>query len=150
MHVWKLKICLKRRITVLVLAGMELIFFLAAHIVLCFVFLTKTQLLTHQGFSYCWTVLTQHQGHLCFSNCMTCKEFGRAQEVGRGHRLYRWPQMTKEISHTYKVMLSNKISGKVGEMFMAIIFVFLSNFYKWWALLSCKWLDICLPMGSNE
>lgn len=37
-------------------------FLLAAHMVLCFRFVTKTVLLTHQWFRYCWAVLTQCQG----------------------------------------------------------------------------------------
>ena len=42
---------------VLGLAVMELIFFIASHMVLCFGFVTKTALLTHRCFSYCSTVL---------------------------------------------------------------------------------------------
>jgi len=37
----------------LVLAGIELIFFMVAHMVLCFGFVTKTVFITHQCFSYC-------------------------------------------------------------------------------------------------
>lgn len=33
---------------------MELIFFMAACLLLCFRFMTKTVSTTHQGFSYCW------------------------------------------------------------------------------------------------
>lgn len=35
------------------LGAMELIFFIASHMVLCFGFVTKTALLTHRWFSYC-------------------------------------------------------------------------------------------------
>lgn len=44
---------------------MELIFFIAAHMVLCLRFVTKTVLITHQCFGSCWTVLAQCQGFLC-------------------------------------------------------------------------------------
>ena len=49
---------------VLGLAGMELIFFIEACMVLRFRFVTRTVLITHQCFSYCWTVLEPHQGLL--------------------------------------------------------------------------------------
>jgi len=38
---------------VLVLAGIELIFFVVAGIVLCFGFRMRIMLITHWGFSYC-------------------------------------------------------------------------------------------------
>lgn len=42
---------------------MEVIFFVAAFIVWCFRFVTKTVLMiTQKCFSYCWTVLAQNQG----------------------------------------------------------------------------------------
>ena len=44
---------------------MELIFFTAPHVVLCFRFVTETMLITH-CFSYCWGVFAQHQGLLLF------------------------------------------------------------------------------------
>lgn len=49
------------------LVGMELTFFTAAHMVVGFRFVTKTALVTHQRFSYCWTVLAQYQGFLFLS-----------------------------------------------------------------------------------
>ena len=42
------------------MAGMELIFFLAAQTVLCFRFVTSSVLIAHQCSSSCWTVLTEH------------------------------------------------------------------------------------------
>lgn len=51
------------------LAGSKLIFFLVASRVLCFV--TKESASNTLMFSYHWTVLTQSQGHLCFS-CGFC------------------------------------------------------------------------------
>jgi len=46
------------------LAGMELTFFIAAHIVLRFGFVAKTVLITHQCFSFCRVALEQSQGFL--------------------------------------------------------------------------------------
>jgi len=46
------------------MAGMKLIFFIEAHMVLCFGFRTTTVLIIHQWFCYCWTVLAQ-----CQSSC---------------------------------------------------------------------------------
>lgn len=45
---------------IVVWAGTELIFFIVAHTVLCFEFVTETPLMTQGCFSYCWKVLTQH------------------------------------------------------------------------------------------
>lgn len=43
---------------------MKLTFFTAPHMALCFVFVTKAVLITHQSFGCCWAVLAQHQGCL--------------------------------------------------------------------------------------
>lgn len=43
----------KREKSLLDLTGRELIFFIAAHVVLCFILVTKTVLTTHRCFSYC-------------------------------------------------------------------------------------------------
>jgi len=43
-------------LSVLVLAGIELIFFLVACVVVCFGFVMKIVLITHQCFSYCWAI----------------------------------------------------------------------------------------------
>ena len=60
---WYVCIC----ISVPGLAGIELIFFIAAHLWLCFGSMTKTVLITQGCFSYCWAVLTQHQVFCFFS-----------------------------------------------------------------------------------
>lgn len=44
----------------------ELIFFTAAHKVPCVRFVTRTVLIVHWCFRYCWKVLTQCQGLLCW------------------------------------------------------------------------------------
>lgn len=62
-----------KRHVVLVLAGMGLIFFIAAHMELCFGFVTTTVLFTHWCFTYSSAVVAQHHGILCFSCCLTSK-----------------------------------------------------------------------------
>jgi len=56
---WENTSCLH---TVLVLGGLQLIFFIAASMRLCFGFLLKTVLIVQGCFRYCWAVLTQSQG----------------------------------------------------------------------------------------
>jgi len=53
-------------ICVLGVAEMELIFPIAALIVLCFVMVLWKALITHHCFGYCWVVLAQHKD--CLSN----------------------------------------------------------------------------------
>jgi len=50
------------------LDGMEFIFFIA-YGAFYFKFMIITALIIYQCLSYCWTVLIQHQGLLCFSLC---------------------------------------------------------------------------------
>lgn len=56
--------------------------FTAAHIVLCFGFVTKTVLVTHRCFSYCQIVIAQHQGLLCFSLCTPGSRLGVHKKCG--------------------------------------------------------------------
>ena len=49
---------------VLGLPGMELTFFLAACVVLCFALVATAVLVAHQGFGYCWAALVQRRGFL--------------------------------------------------------------------------------------
>lgn len=43
-----------------------------------------------------------------------------------------------------------KEEGRGVLMFGVMAFVFPMNYYVWWALLSWKWMNICLQMGSSE
>jgi len=56
---------------VLVLAGIELIFFIVASMGLCFGFVLKTVLITEGCVSSCWAVLTQSQAPFGSSPCPT-------------------------------------------------------------------------------
>ena len=110
-------------------------------------------LITQGCFSYCWAVLTQSQGLFCSSHHPTSEEAGGAQEVWRGHSRDSWPQLTKGIFHTIwhhaqHIKLGEE-EGRGGRS-------------EWWrlssqvtvthdgALLSWRWLNACLPMGSGE
>jgi len=69
----------------LVLAGIQLFFFIVVSAELCFGFVLKTVLIVQGCFSYYWAVLTQSQGLFCPPHGPTSKWAGGAQEVGRGH-----------------------------------------------------------------
>ena len=49
-------------IPVLGMHGVALTFITAVHMALCFAFVAKKLLITHQCFGYCWIMLPQHQG----------------------------------------------------------------------------------------
>lgn len=77
------------------------IFFIGAHMVLCSGFVIKTVSITHQYFSYCWTVLAQQQDLLCFplyfpTPCQASRLKGR-QKIVRSHWQDSWPKLTKGI-----------------------------------------------------
>lgn len=74
-----------------------IIFFILAHMVLCFESAIKTVLITY-CFSCCWTGLTQPQG--IFFSQPASKEAGGEPEAGRGQGHDRWPRLTTGISHT--------------------------------------------------
>ena len=100
-------------IVVLVLAGMELIFFTAAHTVVCFGFMTKTVLMTHLRFSHCWAVLTQPPGPFCFSHCPT--SLGLHKNLGDDTTRTADPNRPKSYSTSHGVMFSNKTVEKKEE-----------------------------------
>lgn len=51
-------------------------------------------------FSYCWAVLAQCQGLLCFSGCPNRELARGVQGVGKGHSWDSWPQLTTSIFQT--------------------------------------------------
>jgi len=69
----------------LVLAQVELIFFIVASVRLCFGFVLNAVLIIQGCFHYCRAVLTQSQGLFCFSPRPISEEAGGAWEAGRGH-----------------------------------------------------------------
>jgi len=70
---------------VLVLAGVELIFFIVAIMGLCFGFVLETVLVIQGCFSYCRAGLTQSQGRFCYSAHPTGERAEGAQGAERGH-----------------------------------------------------------------
>lgn len=90
----------------MVLAGIELIFFLETCMMLCSGCMMKTTLIAHQCFSCCRAVLAQNPGPFCFSHC---------QQGAEGHRELRgdaastadlnWP---KGWPTPHGIVLSNK------------------------------------------
>ena len=122
--------------SVLVLAGIELIFFIVASMGMCFAFVLRTVLIAQGCFSYCWAVLTQSQGLCCSSPHPASEEAGGAQGVGRGHSRDSWPQLTKGIFHTIwhhaqHIKLEEEEGGR--GTFGAMAFVIPSNHYVWWS-----------------
>lgn len=89
-------------------AGMELILFKAACMVLCFGFVTKTALVTHQCFGYCPAVPAQHQHFLLFPYSAAQQRHQGGQEAGWGHSQDRWPKQSTGMLHTDHLLLSNR------------------------------------------
>ena len=118
---------------------------------LCSGFVLKTVLLTQGYFSDCWSALTQSQGLFCFS---PHQQIGQsAQEPGEGTRLGSWPQLTKGIFHaTWRHAQHIKL-GEGGNGGERLKWQHLSSQVTIMcdgALLSWRWLNSCLPMGSGE
>ena len=127
----------------------ELIFFIVATMGLCFGFVTKTVLVTQGYFNYCWTVLAQHQGLLCFSPHPTSKQAGDAQEAARGHSQLT-PTDQRDTPRRMASCWAISTMGKKeeGEMFGAMASVFPSNCDTWW---SPAFLEMAeqLPAGGK-
>lgn len=105
-------------------------------------------LITHQFFSCCQAVLTQHQGLLCFSLCPHSMWNRDGQEAGRGRSWDSWTELTtKDIPYcmTYSVIkpecslcevaISQRVSGHWSHLssfpfffsfFFSFLFFFLS------------------------
>lgn len=94
-----------QREAVLGLVGMELIIFMAAHMVLCFGFVYKTVQKTHQCTGPRWA---QCQDLLCFSLCTHSEKAESGQEVGREHSQDCWPHLTMEYSIKYRLRKKKK------------------------------------------
>lgn len=113
---------------------------------LCFAFVVKTTLITHQSFGCCWAALAQHRGFLS-PLFLISKQVGLqvGEKLGRDTArtaVSNWP---KGYSRLYDVMFTDKSSRK-GEMFKAMTFFFPSDHYTCWdpafhevATLACHW-----------
>lgn len=107
---------------ILGLTGIALIFFMAACIVLCFGFVTKTVLIANQCFCCCWEVLAEHWSFsflLCSANeeveAEAVQEARRGTATAAGYR--------SEI----------KAWEKKGCRDVTVVVFFLwSYYYTWW------------------
>ena len=90
----------------MVLAGIELIFFLEACMMLCSGFVMKTTLIVHQCFSCCRAVLAQSPGPFCFSHCQRGAEEHR--EMRGDTASTRDLNRPKGCPTAHGIMLSNK------------------------------------------
>lgn len=79
---------------VLVLVGIELIFFLLSGMALCFRFMMRIMLIAHQRSSCCTAVLIQSQA----SHVAPKQRTGGAAGAGRGHNQDSWPRLSKGMS----------------------------------------------------
>lgn len=95
------------------LAGMELIFFVAAGVMLCFTMVTKTELTAHRCFCCCWMVLAPHQGLLCSSLCPPENRWGAHKRLGGDTARQMRPNNHRDIPPD--VMLSKK-KGKERDL----------------------------------
>ena len=103
------------RVAVLVLAGIELNYFIVVCMGLCFGFVLKTVLIMQWCFSYCWALLTQHWGLFCSSHC-PAREYARVhRKLGGDTAGTADPNWPKGYPIPYDIMLSNKTRGEVGE-----------------------------------
>lgn len=100
--------------SVLVLEGIELMFFMVAGTVLCFGFSIRIKLLTRWCFSSCRAVLTQSWGIFSFRTVLTVRSQGctRRWEGTQTEQLAQTGQ--KVHSMLYGIMPSNK-SGRFGQ-----------------------------------
>lgn len=96
-------------IPILGLAGMELVFFIAAPVVLCFGFVTKEMLIKYQCFSYCWIQLVTASKSCLFFTLPPGNRagLGVGRMLGEDAARTAEPPWPKGYSSSH-VMLSNK------------------------------------------
>lgn len=130
--------------TVSILVGIQLIFFVEAHTMLCVGFLMKMMVITH----WCFQLL-QSSAYTESRNSQLLTLPCQLGEVAAGTADPNWQRdiPTKWCrGQQYKL---SKEGGSVG-MIRAMAFVFPRNPYMWGGLLSWGWLNTCLPVGSSK
>ena len=126
----------KRKKVVLVLAWIELIFFIVASMRLCFGFVLETVLIIQGCFRYCWAVLTQSRPFLLLTP--------PHQRVGWGcTRSWEGTQLgrltpTDQRDIPYHMMSCSAYKAgrrrrKGGDTFGVMAFVLPSNCQAWWS-----------------
>ena len=108
--------------TVLVLAGIKLIFFVVASIRLFFEFVQKPVLIIQGCVWYCWAVLTQSQGLFCLSHHPPASRLRVHKKLGGDTARTAEPNWPKGYSTPYDVMLSIYSWQKKKEGVMAFVF----------------------------
>lgn len=73
------------KLSVLVLAGVKLVFFTVAGMRLCFGLVLETVLIIQRCFPYCRAGFMQSQSLFCLSPYPSNEQAGCAQVAGRGH-----------------------------------------------------------------
>lgn len=97
---------------------MELIFFQAARVMLCFEFLAKPVLVTHQCFGYSWTVLHSIRFSVARSACLGSR-VGAVKSWGGDIAETADPNWPKRYSAPYQIILSSKNCGVVSKAAVA-------------------------------
>jgi len=116
---------------VLVLAGIKLIFFIVACMVLCFSVVTETAMVTHPWFSYCSAVFAQRQG-LSAPHTTYQRVGWECTRTWEGTQLRQLtPANQRSIPYHITSCSTIKAEGRrrKGGMFRVMAFVFLSNHY---------------------
>lgn len=119
---------------------MELIFFIAAYMVLWFRFVTETINVTHQCFSCSWTACIASRSFLLLMLLLQWIDLACARDQ-EGAQPDRWPELTKDILCHIMGILRNKMEGRgfreVGHL------LFGSWLGIWWAglCISCFLFD---------
>jgi len=96
----------------------------------------RRTLIIKRCFSYCWAVLTQTQGLLCFSHHLTSEQTGHGKEFERGQSWDSWPQLTKGIFHAIWQqvhLIKQEEEGRRGWSFRVIEFCSPGNHYTQWS-----------------
>ena len=133
---------------VLILAGIELIFFIVASRGLCFGFVLKTVLITQRCFHHCWA-----KAFSASHPTPPARRLGVHKKLGRDTAGTADPTWPKGYSIPYGSCSVYKAGGrrrKGGGIFGVMVFIFPSNLMCDGAPLSWRWLNTCLPMGSRE
>lgn len=131
---------------------MELVFIRAVWVVLCFVFVAATVLITHQCFDSCWTVLAEHKSFLPPSLLPVSRleEAKRFQGDMAGTADHYWPT---GYPVPYDALLRNKTWGKRVRKWKCLELGCLSSQVTIACaedLLPSRRLYICWPVGSSE
>ena len=140
----------------LVLAGIELIFFIVASMGLRLDLCWNSFGYTGMFFIIAWAALHRVKAFSALSPHPSSERAGGAQEAGRGHSRDSWPQLTKGIFHVSTSCSAYKARGrrKAGMFGVHGILPPPSNRWEGWSV-----MDPCFPgdgwtpapqMGSDE